>query len=212
MNLLHNLRRCVHRNKNTIEGLAAVFAAAAVLILCVVAIYMGKDAVETEASGVSRSDMVPSVIMSSDVPETDQEPVWTPDPAEVEAIARTLYAECRGVTSVAEQAAVAWCILNRVDDPGYPDTVLGVLEQPYQFVYRADAPVLPELEALAMDVLTRYHREKSGEPSVGRTLPAEYLFFDGDGSRNWFTTEWKSDAYWDWSLPDPYAGELHEQS
>lgn len=204
MKLIHNLRRWVQQNKIDVLCVIAAIVLTAMLIVFVIAYTMGQKEVAAKgAPEVSGSvNALPTV-----VPPAEPEPFWTPEQAEVEAIARTLYAECRGVTSTAEQAAVAWCILNRVDDPGYPDTVLGVLEQPYQFAYDPSAPLWPFLERLAMDVLTRHHREKSGEPSVGRTLPAEYLFFDGDGSRNWFTVEWKSDSYWDWSLPDPYAGE-----
>ena len=203
MKLLHNLSR---RDKNVLNGMLAVFAAATVLLVLVIAISMAREetipvvpvaAGGTEASGET---VFPEEILW----EYHAEPVWTPDQAEVEAIARTLYAECRGVESVAEKSAVAWCILNRVDDPGYPDTVLGVLEQPYQFAYDENAPLWPYLEQLAMDVLTRYHMEQTGETDVGRTLPAEYLYFEGDGVRNWFSIEWKSDAYWDWSLLDPY--------
>lgn len=199
MKLLHNLSR---RDKNVLKGFAAVLAAVTVLLVLVVAITLTREDTTAEARA---GEPAPEEILWEHHEEL--EPVWTPDPAEVEAIARTLYAECRGVTSTAEQAAVAWCILNRVDDPRYPDTVLGVLEQPYQFAYSADAPVWQSLKELAFDVLTRYHREHTGEVNVGRTIPAEYLYFEGDGERNWFSIEWQSDAYWDWSMPDPYAGE-----
>lgn len=202
---LHNLCRWAHENKADILCAIAAIIVTVLLIVCIVVV--GRDTL----AEVPAAEPTVTVLHPAVEPPAEPDPVWTPDQAEVEAIARTLYAECRGVTSVAERAAVAWCILNRVDDPRYPNTVLGVLEQPYQFAYSADAPLWPFLEQLAADVLTRYHREKavgSGlETDVGRTLPAEYIFFVGDGERNWFTAEWKSDAYWDWSLPDPYAGE-----
>ena len=40
------------------------------------------------------------------------------DPVEVELIGRTIWGEADGVKSEAERAAVAWCILNRVDASG----------------------------------------------------------------------------------------------
>ena len=96
-------------------------------------------------------------------------------------------------------------MLNRVDDPRFPDTVLEVLEAPYQFAgYSADYPVLPELATLAADVLKRYHAEKAGQGNVGRVLPAEYLYFTGDGRNNHFTIGWKDAETWDWSLQNPY--------
>ena len=80
----------------------------------------------------------------------------------VEALAKMLYGEARGIASDMEKAACVWCVLNRVDDPRFPDTVLEVLEAPYQFAgYSADYPVLPELATLAADVLKRYHAEKA---------------------------------------------------
>lgn len=130
---------------------------------------------------------------------------WEPDPVEVEALAKALYGECRGVKSTMEQAAVVWCILNRVDSRYYPNSVLEVLAQPYQFQgYKTDHPVTPYLEALAADVLVRWHMEKEGEVDVGRVLPQTYIYFMGDGVRNYFTEEFRSCDYWNWALSDPY--------
>ena len=58
---------------------------------------------------------------------------YIPDEAEVEMLARLIWGEARGVPSDMHKAAVVWCVLNRVDDPRFPDTVLEVLEAPYQF-------------------------------------------------------------------------------
>lgn len=92
-----------------------------------------------------------------------EEQEYIPDAAEVEALAKMLYGEARGIASDMEKAACVWCVLNRVDDPRFPDTVLEVLEAPYQFAgYSADYPVLPELATLAADVLIRYHAERDG--------------------------------------------------
>lgn len=116
-------------------------------------------------------------------------PVWEPDAEDVEAIARTLYGECRGVESEAEQEAVAWVILNRLD-AGYADTVLGVVSAPGQFAgYDPDHPLWPELVEVARRVLTLNHREQLGE-RVARVLPREYLWFSGDGERNYFRCEY----------------------
>lgn len=151
------------------------------------------------------SDVTVDLVTDVDTDITVQE-IWKPDPADVEAIAKTLWGECRGVTSKAQQAAVAWCILNRVDKGGYyGNSVIEVVSKPKQFTgYNPNHPVDPELAELAEDVLTRWHAEKEGWSDVGRTLPKEYCFFVGDGKLNYFTDEWKSKDYWDWSLPNPY--------
>ena len=113
---------------------------------------------------------------------------YVPNAAEVEALAKLIYGEAGIVPSTTEQAAVVWCVLNRVDDPRFPDTVLEVIEAPYQFSgYDPEYPVKEEFALLAADVLTRYRAERDGEENVGRVLPAEYCFFTGDGRRNHFS-------------------------
>lgn len=121
-------------------------------------------------------------------------------------IAKTIWGEARGCTKI-EQAAVAWCILNRVDNDNeyLPDTVEGVVTQENQFHgYSKDFPVDDDIYDLAVDVLERWGREKIGEGNVGRVLPKEYLYFYGDGKHNHFTIDWKDKSTWDWSLENPY--------
>ncbi len=60
-------------------------------------------------------------------PEPTPEP-FVPDATEVEMIAKTIWGEARG-TSMTEKAAVAWCILNRVDSGEYWDWSL---DSPYE--------------------------------------------------------------------------------
>ena len=130
---------------------------------------------------------------------------YEPDAAEVEALARMLYGEARGIASDMEKAACVWCVLNRVDDPRFPNTVMEVLEAPYQFSgYKADYPVIPELAEIAADVLTRYQAERDGDTGAGRVLPVEYVFFTGDGKHNHFTAEWKNGIAYQWTLTNPY--------
>ena len=111
---------------------------------------------------------------------------WSPSTEDVEAIARTLYGECRGAETEAEKEAVAWVILNRLD-AGYADTVVSA---PGQFAgYSKEHPMLPELVEVARRVLTMHHREQRGI-SVPRVLGREYLWFSGDGERNYFRCEY----------------------
>ena len=126
------------------------------------------------------------------------------------ALAKAMWGEDRGGTTT-EKAAVAWCVLNRVDsdDPSFPDDVISVCAQDYpckQFDgYNPDYPVEPELLALAEDVLARWELEKLGVGTVGRVLPPDYLYFEGDGQHNYFRREYiHSGETWDWSLESPY--------
>lgn len=137
---------------------------------------------------------------ASDEPEAP----WTYQ--EIEMLAKTVWAEARGVPSTARQAAVAWCALNRLDVGTFGDTLAEVLSKPYQFAYDPASPVTDEFLALADDVLHRWYLEQNGVEDVGRTLPEDYLFFEGDGLENHFRKEYeKTGDTWDWSLPDPYG-------
>ena len=158
------------------------------------------------------TDAVNSFRQLSKMTKTDEERAealsGVPAPLQLSdrVVAKVLYRECRGVESDAEKAAVAWCILNRVDsgERYFPDTVIEVVTQKNQFAYYEDTPVWSNLYFLAEDVLTRWHNEKCGDKDVGRTLPKEYLYFTGDGKHNNFTVEWLGKDYWDWSLDSPY--------
>ncbi len=125
------------------------------------------------------------------------------DSRDAELIAKTLYGECRSCASV-EQAAVAWCILNRADT--YHMSVEQVVTAPSQFMgYSARNPVPEDLYAIAADVLERHAREAIGETDVGRVLPEDYLWFYGDGRHNHFRNRYVGGSTWNWSLPNPYS-------
>lgn len=129
--------------------------------------------------------------------------LWTEE--EVEAVAKTVWGEAVITGSDLEMSAVAWCILNRVDSGAYADSIMEVVTQYRQFHgYDEDNPVDEHIKGLVLDVFSRWAAEKQGQEDVGRTLPAEYLFFWGDGLHNHFTTEYQGGKEWDWSLPNPY--------
>ena len=143
--------------------------------------------------------------------ETETAPVeeeWKPEERDVVAMAKLLWGECRGVKSKAEQAAVAWCVLNRFDNPRFGgDTIYDVITAKYQFAgYNKNNPVTEELKELAEDVLNRWHREQMGEKPVGRTLPKDYVYFVGKNGHNWFSIKWKSGEYFDFAklATNPY--------
>ena len=122
---------------------------------------------------------------------------------DVELIAKTIYGEARGCSTL-EQSAVIWCILNRVD-AGY-GSIEHVITKPYQFTgYNEDNPVLDEYVGLAIDVLIRWQAEKHCIGDVGRTLPATYLWFYGDGKHNYFRDKYDGDYnVWNWDCLNPY--------
>ena len=157
-------------------------------------------------------EIVPDLAVYSPEPEAatsaqpaEPEPIKLYTEADVDMLARLIYTEARGVRSKTEQAAVVWCVLNRLDNPNRPQkTIAEVVCAPHQFDYRPWAPVLPEFEELAADVLKRWQAERDGQADVGRVLPPEYQYFEGRGGRNWFSEEWKSGEFWGWGLDSPY--------
>ena len=181
------------------------------LVCCVLCVaFFATVGLEPNSAGGAELEETPAPLLSiAPTPEPMSFPEaaalpWTYE--EVEMLAKTIWAEARGVPSTARQAAVAWCALNRLDAGTFGDTLAEVLSKPYQFAYDPASPVTDEFLALADDVLHRWYLEQNGVEGVGRTLPEDYLFFEGDGLENHFRKEYeKTGDTWDWSLPDPYG-------
>lgn len=127
---------------------------------------------------------------------------WEVAEDDARLLAQVAWCEARGC-SVTQQAAVMWCVLNRVDDPRFPNSIRDVICQPNQFYFLGHAPVTDELLALARDVLVRWQTEDLLVDS-GRVLPANYLWFWGDGEVNRFRNEYRGGETWDWRLGSPY--------
>lgn len=142
-------------------------------------------------------------------PEPTQEPTptitWYYTDEDVITMAKIMYREARGVGSITQIACVGWVACNRVDTGTFGDTITDVLTAPGQFAWMPDTPVEDWLVEIAEDVLQRWSIEKSTGEHCGRVLPAEYLYFHGDGKVNWFRIEYEhNNQYWDYSLPSPY--------
>ena len=160
-----------------------------IIITIVCAVLM---AIATVYAAVTAADSVPKAeppevntegLCVQTVKEPTYEMYYTQD--DVIAVAKMLYGESRGCSIDNQQKAV-WCVLNRVDADGFPDTIIGVLSQPNQFHgYSTAFPVWDELTAVAEDVLTRWSLEKQGV-AVNRELPKSYLYFTGTGRENIF--------------------------
>ena len=85
---------------------------------------------EPEPPSTVRDIVIPVVTVE---PVEQEEPELSQDPEnEMELLARCIEAEA-GNQSVLGRRLVADVILNRVDSPGYPDTIRDVIYQPGQF-------------------------------------------------------------------------------
>lgn len=186
----------------------------ALLLLLALSVFLPRTS-KVDAHEMTLPEPVPEVAVATVEPTAEV----TPEPCpitqdEIVMLAKTLYAESNvlswrgdqfGVSYKARQAAVAWIALNRYDAGQFGDTLAAILSAPYQFAYSPETEVTTEMLDLAADVVSRWWAEKQGEPDVGRTLPADYYFFHGDGRENYFRKDYlDSGVYWDWSLADPY--------
>lgn len=156
----------------------------AVLLALIVMILLALDkwGIDAAADGVP-PEVDANGLCIIEVEEPEYEMYFTE--ADVTALAQMLYGEARGCT-VDNQRKCVWCVLNRVDDTRFPDTIIGVVSQPGQFYgYSPDFPVWDNLYVVALDVLTRWSMEKQGAEVV-RELGSEYLWFTGDSVENHF--------------------------
>lgn len=197
----------------------SITAAAAALILIAASLLLAAGTRTTPHRPSTTAWPVTSEPVTVLAPTATATEATTPEPCpitdeEVTMLAQTLHNEAQvvywdgtkwGVSYKARQAAVAWCALNRYDAAGGTKTLADILSAPYQFAWSSDAEITDSMMALARDVVNRWWLERRGAEDVGRTLPADYLFFDGDGRENYFRTDYEDTGeYWDWSLPDPY--------
>lgn len=111
-----------------------------------------------------------------------------------ELAGRAIWGEAGGIQDYAQRAAVVWCACNRADawDMNIDD-VLNV----DAFHGLAICGTVPEQHVeLARDVLARWTLEAEGWQDVGRVLPSRFLYFEGDGRVNHYSTEYGGGEYW----------------
>ena len=81
--------------------------------------------------------------------------------------------------SVPEKAKVVATVVNRTNSPLFPNTIEGVLTQPYQFTgYVASGYYQSNVTESCKQAVDYYYEHPDEFGS--------YLYFYGDGSRNWF--------------------------
>lgn len=125
--------------------------------------------------------------------------------AEERYLAKAVWGEARGLSRT-QQAAVVWCVLNRVDSKYYPNNIRDVVTARGQFVgYRANNPVDKNILYLVQDVLHRWDLERAGYSYVGRVLPYDYYHFRGKNGVNLYYNNARLRSAWDWSWGTPYS-------
>ena len=111
-----------------------------------------------------------------------------------ELAGRAIWGEAGGIQDYAQRAAVIWCACNRADawDMEIGDVL--TVDQFHGLAIRGKVPT--EHIELARDVLARWTLEAEGWQSVGRVLPSRFLYFEGNGIVNLFSTEYGGGEYW----------------
>lgn len=111
-----------------------------------------------------------------------------------ELAGRAVWGEAGGIQDYAQRAAVIWCACNRADawDMDIGDVL--TVDQFHGLAIRGEVP--PQHVELARDVLARWTLESEGWVDVGRVLPSRFLYFEGNGVINLFSTEYGGGEYW----------------
>ena len=111
-----------------------------------------------------------------------------------ELAGRAIWGEAGGIQDEAQRAAVVWCACNRADawDMDIGDVL--TVDQFHGLAIKGTVP--PQHVELARDVLARWTLEAEGWVDVGRVLPSRFLYFEGNGIVNLFSTEYGGGEYW----------------
>ena len=111
-----------------------------------------------------------------------------------ELAGRAIWGEAGGIQDEAQRAAVVWCACNRADawDMDIGDVL--TVDQFHGLAIKGEVP--HQHVELARDVLARWTLEAEGWQDVGRVLPSRFLYFEGDGRVNHFSTQFGGGEYW----------------
>ena len=111
-----------------------------------------------------------------------------------ELAGRAIWGEAGGIPGEAQRAAVVWCACNRADAWGMEIGDVLTIDQFHGLAIKGEVPA--EHIELARDVLARWTLEAEGWQDVGRVLPNRFLYFEGDGRVNHFSTQFGGGEYW----------------
>lgn len=111
-----------------------------------------------------------------------------------ELAGRAIWGEAGGIQDEAQRAAVVWCACNRADAWNMDIGDVLTVDQFHGLAIRGEVP--EQHVELARDVLARWTLEAEGWVDVDRVLPERFLYFEGDGRVNHFSTQFGGGEYW----------------
>jgi len=78
---------------------------------------------------------------------------------EAEYISKVVYGMGKN-HDVNSQKAIVWCVLNRVESPGYSNDIVEVCRQAHQWIdYSDDNPVIESIYDMVLEILKNWHNE-----------------------------------------------------
>ena len=78
---------------------------------------------------------------------------------EAEYISKVVYGMGKN-HDVNSQKAIVWCVLNRVESPGYSNDIVEVCQQAHQWIdYSDDNPVIDSIYDMVLEILKNWHNE-----------------------------------------------------
>lgn len=195
------------------EGLELTLMVAAVCLAIVAAVVVMTSLVRADEQSSSlpepeATSQDEALLLSAEAPERTNSGLATYEtfdealerakaavPDELAELAgRAVWGEAGGIADYAQRAAVVWCACNRADAWNVElDKVLTV-DQFHGLAIKGEVPA--EHVELARDVLARWTLEAEGWQDVGRVLPNRFLYFEGDGRVNHFSTQFGGGEYW----------------
>lgn len=90
--------------------------------------------------------------------------------SEAEYVAKLLYGQAR-MNSPEAQRAIAWLVINRVENSQFPNSVQEVVQQEYQWMgYSDDNIIEQDIYNIALDVITDWHNGSY------RPISADFLY------------------------------------
>lgn len=99
---------------------------------------------------------------------------------QITCLAMNVFHEARN-QSLDGMKAVAWVTMNRVNGEGYPNTICGVVYQPYQFSWTIDKPKIKnwkkyhEIEAIVVKFLNDHQYNEQDPTNGAKYYHADYI-------------------------------------
>ena len=120
-----------------------------------------------------------------------EENIRTYTETDIEILAKMAWGEARGLSDE-EIALTVWTVLQRVDNPRWPDSIAAVVRQPNQFIgYRSNHPVDENIRTIVEEALVAWVDDELAPVLYPFAKTRPYYFFSGRNGHNWFCEHYR---------------------